>query len=404
MIPPPAADSRSVSIGLLGCGGRIRHVVQNLLRESGGRIHLVAAYDPDLGAIQTLRETFGTVIDAAASEEALINQSDWVFIGSYNAEHAHQAITALRCGKDVFCEKPLATTLEDCLAVRDAVTDSGRIFSFGLVLRFAPLYRKVQELLASREIGTLVSFEFNETLPFNHGGYIFGNWRRHSALAGSHMLEKCCHDIDLANWLVESLPVRVASFGGRDFFKTKNRHHVDRIGPDSQGKPAFQTWADPHRVNPFNDDADIMDNQVAILEYANGVRCTFHTNCNAGLPERRFYFCGSEGSLRADLYQGKIEVNRIGHESKTEIYDLGFAGGHAGGDEVMAKALADSLLNRQAPFATVEDGIRACLVAFALDEAAEKKCVVDLSPHWKTIGVDPSATTLGRNCGGVHRE
>ena len=379
--------TRSVSIGLLGCGGRLRHVVGNLLWESGDRVRISSAFDPDPLAIESARQTFGEGVEAASSEKDVIDRSDWIFIGSFNGEHARQAIAALRAGKDVFCEKPLATTLEDCLAVRKAVNDSGRTFYFGLVLRFAPLYRKVRELLTSGVIGNLVSFEFNETLAFNHGGYIFGNWRRQRRLAGSHMLEKCCHDLDLANWLVGSLPVRVASFGGLNFFKPENQHHVDRIGPDSHGKPAYQTWADPHRISPFTASAEILDNQVAILQYANGVRCTFHTNCNAGIPERRFYMCGSEGTLRADLYQGTIDVSRIGHESKIETYNLGFAGGHAGGDEVMAKALAKSLLEGEAPRATVEDGLRACLVAFAVDEAADNSRVIDLSPRWKAAGI-----------------
>jgi predicted dehydrogenase len=376
-----------VSIGLLGCGGRLRHVVGNLLRESGDRARLVAAYDPDPRAIESLRQTYGAGFEAATTEKEVIDRSDWIFIGSFNNEHARQAISALQAGKDVFCEKPLATTLEDCLAVQKAVRDSGRTFYFGLVLRFAPLYRKMRELLTSGAIGSLISFEFNETLAFNHGGYIFGNWRRQRTLAGSHMLEKCCHDLDLANWLVESLPVRVASFGGLNFFKPENRHHIDRIGPDSKAKLAYQTWEDPHRINPFGDGAEIMDNQVAILQYANGVRCTFHTNCNSGIPERRFYMCGSEGALRADLYQGTVEVSRIGHENKIETYPVGFAGGHAGGDEVMAQALAKSLLEGEAPRATVEDGLRACLVAFALDEAADNSRVVDLLPRWKAAGI-----------------
>ena len=379
--------TRPVSIGLLGCGGRLRHVVGNLLRESGDRVHLVSAYDPDPLAIESLRQTFGDAVAVATSEKEVIDRSDWIFIGSYNGEHARQAIAALKAGKDVFCEKPLATTLEDCLAVREAVSDSGRTFYFGLVLRFSPLYWKVRELLTSGVIGSLISFEFNETLEFNHGGYIFGNWRRQRALAGSHMLEKCCHDLDLANWLVGSLPVRVASFGGLNFFKPKNQHHVDRIGPDSQGKLAYQTWEDPHRISPFSEGAEIMDNQVAILQYANGIRCTFHTNCNSGIPERRFYMCGTEGALRADLYQGTVEVSRIGHKSKIETYNVGFAGGHAGGDEVMAQALVKTLLEREAPRATVEDGLRACLVAFALDEAADNSRVVDLMPRWKAAGI-----------------
>jgi len=255
------------------------------------------------------------------------------------------------------------------------------------VLRYSPLYGKIHELVAAGRIGRIISFEFNETLGFNHGGYIFGNWRLKNANAGSHLLEKCCHDLDLANWITGSLPVRVASFGGRDFFVPENAHHMERIGPNAEGKPAYGVWALPGWVNPFSDEIDIMDNQVAILQYANGVRATFHTNCNAGLPERRMYLCGTEGALRADLWTGIIELQRIGHDSKIERIDTGAAGGHGGGDEVMAEGLAGTLLEGRAPLASVEEGVRSCAVAFAIDRALAEGRVVDLASWWKSAGI-----------------
>src|SRR5206468_7637583 len=128
----------------------------------------------------------------------------WIMIGSPNNLHCKHAVAALRAGKHVFCEKPLATTLDDCLAIRDAVHASGRQFVVGFTLRYSPFYREVQRLVASGTIGKLISFEFNETLEFNHGGYIHGDWRRLTRLSGGHLLEKCCHDIDIANWIVGS--------------------------------------------------------------------------------------------------------------------------------------------------------------------------------------------------------
>ena len=90
---------------------------------------------------------------AVASEEALARhaEADWIFIGSWNAFHARQAIAALGAGKNVFCEKPLATTLEDCLAVQRAVRNSGCVFAFGLVLRYSPHYQKIRELVQNVE-------------------------------------------------------------------------------------------------------------------------------------------------------------------------------------------------------------------------------------------------------------
>ena len=382
--------SKSVRLGVIGAGGRMRTILRGLLREAAkDSIRVTAVYDPDAGSHQAMRAELGQDFESVASEEALARHPDvdWVFIGSWNNVHARQAIAALEAGKHVFCEKPLATTFEDCLAIRDAVRKSGKVFAFGLVLRYSQHYQKVRELVASGVVGEVISFEFNETLGFTHGGYIFGNWRRKSAYSGSHLLEKCCHDIDLANWIMGRLPIHVASFGGTDYFLPKNEHHIARIGPDANGVAAYAGWADPHRVSRFSEGADIVDNQVAILQYSGGVRATFHTNCHAAIPERRFYICGSEGAIRADAITGDIEWKRIGHDTKLERFNSGFAGGHAGGDEMMAKGLVDTLVHGREPLALVEDGIRSCVVAFAIDEAMRQKIIVDLKPWWDAAGI-----------------
>ncbi|MFA7232870.1 MAG: Gfo/Idh/MocA family oxidoreductase [Terrimicrobiaceae bacterium] len=385
-----AAPQKNVNVGLIGCGARLRSVLKEIAgHDPGNRIHFVSAYDPDPDSIGAVREQFGPGCRNSPSEKTLLADPDieWVFIGSWNCHHARQAVLALGAGKNVFCEKPLATTLEDCLAIRDAVHKSGKTFAFGLVLRYSPHYQRIMEVVRSGAIGRIVSFEFNETLPFNHGGYIFGNWRRKRENAGTHLLEKCCHDIDLANWIIGSLPVRVASFGGRDFFTPGNARLMEQIGLDENGRSAYCSWPDPHRCNPFDDKADIFDNQVAILQYANGVRGTFHTNCNAGTPERRFYLCGTEGTLRADLCASTIEVQKIGWASKIEKTDTHVEDGHGGGDQQMGEAMVETMLCGVPPLASCEDGIKSAIVAFGLDLAADEGRVVDLVAMWRRAGI-----------------
>jgi predicted dehydrogenase len=387
-----------IGIGLIGAGGRLRYVVAGLLRESGGKIRVAAIYDPDPIALEKSRLEFGGDWEECGSEEAVISHPgvEWVFIGSPNARHSRQAVLALEAGHDVFCEKPLATNLEDCLAVRRAVQQSGRTFAFGLVLRYSPHYQKVKELLNAGAVGEILSFEFNETLDFNHGGYIFGNWRRKQGEAGSHVLEKCCHDLDLANWLVESIPVRAASFGGRRFFIPENAHHIERLGVDANGKKAYWGKSNYHSIDPFSEGADILDHQVAILEYENKATATFHTNCNAGIPERRFYICGTEGAIRADMLKGCIEWRRIGHDTTIETVGTGVNDGHGGGDEMMAAGLARTLLDGAPPLATVEDGIRACVAAFGIDQAVDEGRVVDCRPMWDVVS---SPARVGADAG-----
>jgi predicted dehydrogenase len=381
-----SSSQSPIKIGLVGAGNRLRSVVELVLQESRGRVVVAAVHDPDPISVNAVRNSFGAGITAFESLEALLRSDvDWIFIGSFNCHHAEQAIAAMRAGKNVFCEKPLATTFEDCLRIRQVERETGRTFSFGLVLRYSPFYRKLKQLVEEGAIGRLISFEFNETLSFNHGGYIFGNWRRHRHLAGTHVLEKCCHDLDLANWITGQLPIRVASFGGRDIFVEANQDLVAKVGPGPDRAPAYSAWDDPHRVHPFSDGASIFDNQVAVLQYTGGVRATFHTNCNTAIHERRFFLCGTEGTIRGNAYTGIIEHQRIGWDTRPEVIDTGVGGGHAGGDEVMAQRLVETLTTGAPPLATSLDGLRACVTAFGIDESADHGRIVDLQPYWDAV-------------------
>ncbi|MEX0885035.1 MAG: Gfo/Idh/MocA family oxidoreductase [Phycisphaeraceae bacterium] len=371
-----------MKIGIIGCGGRIRGVVRQVLQHAP-EVEVAGVYDPAEASVAAAREAFGSEIAVHDSEQSLVDDASisWVFIGSVNHVHARQAVAALDAGKDVFCEKPLATTLDGCVAMRDAVHRSGRRFFVGFTLRYAPLYRRIRQLIDEGGVGEPISLEFNETLEFSHGSFIQQDWRRHSEASGSFLLEKCCHDVDIVNWLLGSRAARVASFGGLNFFKPGNEHHVERVGPNHEGQKAYHVWGHRRFGSPFIDDKDIIDNQVAILEYANEVRATFHTNCHSAFPERRLYIVGSEGAIRADLIPGVIEHRRIGWEQSKTVYHT-HGGGHGGGDAVMTREIAACMRGGMAPPTTVEDGLASAVTCLAIDEAMGTGRVVELAPTW----------------------
>lgn len=375
-----------VKVGLIGCGSRLSQVVEELLKASD-QVEISAVYDPNADSIkQTLRKFNPQAQVYLRIDELLENpEISWVMIGSWNNQHAEQIIAAFEAGKNVFCEKPLALNLEEGLRVRDAAEKSGKLFTLGFTLRYSPHYVRIKELIEEGCIGELVSFEFNETLDFNHGGYIHSDWRRKTKWAGSHLLEKCCHDIDIANWIVGSRVVRAASFGGCDFFTPANAHHKTRLGQDLEGRDAFCTWNKNQWGNisdPFNEDKDILDNQVAILQYANGVRATFHTNCMTAIPERRLYLCGTEGSIRADVLTGVIELCRTGFDARVDRFDTGSQGGHGDGDGILGESLAASMVHGELSRSPLQVALDAAITVFGIDEAQREGKTVDLRSMW----------------------
>ncbi|TVQ23722.1 MAG: gfo/Idh/MocA family oxidoreductase [Spirochaetaceae bacterium] len=380
---PMSADSDRVGIGVIGCGGMGMAIVSRVLARDK-RFEVTAVYDPDERSVARALGEISTHPDVCTDHRAVVDRPDvnLVMIASWNRFHADQTVDAFHAGKHVFCQKPMATTIEDCARMQRAWRESGAKFTLGFTLRYAPHYRKIQQLVASGAIGDLISLEFNETIDFNHGGYIMGDWRRLRENAGTHLLEKCCHDIDLINWITASRAKRVASFGGLDFFVPEGESHIERIGPSPDGKEPFQTWRSLVGKNPFTSDKDIFDNQVAIIEYDSGVRAAFHANSMSAIPERRMYLQGSEGAIRADLRTGTIELRKIGWDTPTLDEGLGRTDGHGGGDDILADELVASTLHGTEPSAGVLEGLESTATCLAIDEAADTGQVVGMGRYW----------------------
>jgi predicted dehydrogenase len=377
---------KKIGIGVIGCGGRIRGVLDNLLNATHG-VEVRGVYDPDPAAIAniTTHQAPGAVVYADYQTLLSDPHIDWVMIGAINCYHAEETIAAFAAGKHVFCEKPLATTLKDCLAMRAAWRASGKMFVIGFTLRYSPHVRKVKALLEEGVIGDIISMEFNETLEFYHGGYIHGDWRRHTALSGTHILEKCCHDIDMINWMVGSRASRVASFGGLNYFTPGNAGEWERLGFNDDGVVnRMKGWDTRGKINPYTAEKDIVDNQVAIIEYANQVRASFHASCLAALPERRSYICGTEGTLRMDVNTGVIEYRRAGLATPTVDASTGLLGGHKG-DPVLADDLTACMLRNEPSRSTLDAGLDAAVTCFAIDEAMTTGTVVSLDEYWARV-------------------
>lgn len=169
------------------------------------------------------------------------------------------------------------------------------------------------------------------------------NWRRHHDIAGSHFLDKCCHDMDILCWLLESRPTKVCAMAGNDIFIPKNAPIRDKLRQESTPphESLFCSWGSWENVDPFESDKSIEDNCVAIMQFENGARGMFHTNTSCPLVSRRLKICGLEGAIECELFSGKITVMRSSHNARPEKVMLGKMGSHGQGDVIMAAELID---------------------------------------------------------------
>lgn len=376
--------NQEIGVAVIAAGSRSRNVVRHLL-EDGATVSVKSVYDPDTAlAERAAKEWGGSPRICSGYEEAIETAGvDWVLVFSPNAFHREHIIAAFDAGKHVFSEKPLATTIDHCRAIHDAHTKSGLTFATGFVLRYAPLYRRVKQEIDAGTIGRILSIDANENIAPAHGAYIMRNWRRLAELSGPHILEKCCHDLDLLNWFVGSVPSRVAAFGNLDFFVPENaplraKYRVNEQSP-------FDGWADPHAVaDPFESDKTIMDTLVSIMQYRNGVKVQFQATMSNAIPERRMYISGTEGTIIAELYSGSLRVQRVGEPPREAEALTG--GGHGGGDDFIMKSLYETMVDGTPPLCSGEEGLQSAVVALAIDNAASGDGAFNLEPVWNELG------------------
>ena len=196
------------------------------------------------------------------------------------------------------------------------------------------------------------------------------------------MLEKCCHDIDFYSMITASRPTKVASFGSRRSFIPDN---LPAGSHEQYTKDRLNGWES--KSNVFDSDADIVDHQVAIIEYENKAVLSFHTNMKVPDEFRRFAVIGSSGMIEGDFVRGFIKA----HDENNNIlidenYGATFGKGiksHYGADNLMAKDINNYLLKnvKNLPVGVVEC-MEAGIVAIKIDEAKNTGKVIDLTRTW----------------------
>lgn len=236
------AYARAVSESTDGCIAAVADPVL-FKRQSLGRKYVWGAGDPQDGQAFTDWQNFVQCEHARRARERRGEQVapgiDGVFVCVLDEMHAEIVLGLQDLNLHIMCEKPLATTLNDCLKIYRSLKPSDlapakNIFSIGHVLRYSPHNMLLRKLLLEDEvIGDIISIEHTEPVGWWHfsHSYVRGNWRKESMTAPS-LLTKSCHDIDLLLWLLCSpassedpphLPSLVSSTGALTHFKPSRK-------------------------------------------------------------------------------------------------------------------------------------------------------------------------------------
>ena len=376
-----------MKIGAIGLGNRIAHVYHELSKINQDA-DLVAFVDPQpIGKDYAERNHFFPPQEYSSLNEMLLNEKlDLLMIGSPNHLHLDHIKIGLNAGIKIFAEKPIVIDEAQSFELARLLGEFGQDqVLVGLVLRYSQHARSVRELINKNVLGNIISIEASEHIMPWHGGFFMRNWRRKEKFSGGFMLEKCCHDIDFYNMIVGCRVKRVASFGGRSSFIPENKPEKNL---EEFTKYNLSGWEAKESV--FDSDADIVDHQVAIIEYENGATLAFHTNMRVPDEFRRFAVIGTNGMVEGDFVRGFLKA----HDQQNNVVleeDYGAAfgkeKGHYGADNLMLKDINQHLINSKKinlPVG-VKDCIEAGLIAMKIDESRKTGKIIDLTSSWSSL-------------------
>lgn len=199
MFERTSSSETGVRICVTGCG----HWGKNLARNFATLGHLHAICESDSARLESFAALYPQARPYARLEDAIADPDvDAVVLATPAEEHCRMALAALRGGKDVFVEKPLALDWQEGMEMVETARECGRILMVGHLLRYHPAILKVQELVAQEAFGR-IEYIYSNRLSM-------GKIRREENALWSF----APHDISVVLALTGQLPMQVIATGG----------------------------------------------------------------------------------------------------------------------------------------------------------------------------------------------
>lgn len=344
-----------LKIGIIGCGKitEVRHAPEYA---ENPNCQLVAFFDVVPERAKALAEQYGgTAYDSI--EALLASDVDAVSVCVANAYHAQASIQALKAGKHVLCEKPMATTPEDCEAMVAAAKAAGKFLMIGQNQRLAKAHVKAREIIESGEMGRVITFETHFAHPGPEG------W---TGVRDSWFFDK-----------------KVASFGvmaDLGVHKTDLIHYLT-------GKKIVRTSAVLATLDKtFSDGRPITvdDNAYAIYTMEDGVVGTMHvswTNYGNENNSTKMYMEGGVLRMYDDPKYSLIVEKRDGEVIPYELDLLTSNKEQTTGGRTstgVIDAFVESIITNTPPAISGESAMHAMKVVFANEQSAQLGKAVDV--------------------------
>jgi len=402
---------RPVELVMVGAGNR-GHLAYGAFAERNPDLaKFVAVVEPDdarrarfanANGIPADRQfrTWEDIAGRSPLAPALIN-------ATLEGDHRASTLALLAAGYDMLLEKPMAPTAGECLEIATAAETRGRLLQVAHVLRYAPFFLAVREVITSGRLGAIVSVDWRENLVYWHfaHSYVRGNWGN-TTRSSPMILTKCCHDLYLLVWMFGRCE-QLSSSGSLTHF-TK-----DAVGPEiperctdgcpiAEACPYFapRVYLDRLRENPssfavaavtldrtpegvmralqtgpygrcvYRCDNDAVDHQVVLMRFASGLSVSLTMQGSSHLEGRTIRIDGTRATLLANEARGEMEIHDHRTGQAERIAKPKGVGGHGCGDEGLMRAFVGAIQGDRASVLTsAREAVASHLMAFAAERA-----------------------------------
>lgn len=401
------------TVSIIGVGGRGGYAYGMLLSQLPDKFKIVALCDIKQEKLSYFSEKFGVGKENLFADEDSFfekKRSDVLIIATQDRDHIRHATKAFNLGYDILLEKPITSDrkeMNDLLQLQEKTNCKALVCH---VLRYAPAFVKVGELINKGAIGRLVSINAIEQVGYFHQAqaYVRGYWRREEDSAPM-ILAKCTHDLDLIQFYANSACESISSVGDLTYFKEENApsgsadrcvnckyqntcpysaktqyldnwlkvrtdihpYTVPCLAPITEEKMRLAISEGPYGKCVWRCDNDVVDHQLTQMSFKNGVKATLTMMAFTRFGGRRMEFFGTEGQITLDEYRNFIRVGTFGEtEYEIKISDLSHTDlVHGGGDFGLINTLYDMLTGKVSTKTSLTNSAESHLMGIAAEES-----------------------------------
>ena len=338
--------------------------------------------------------------------------ADAVIITTPDNLHYGPCMAALKMGYHVLLEKPISPSEKECRDILNLAKSSGKVVGVCHVLRYAPYFVKLKELMNNGSIGEVVSIQHMEPIMNVHmsHSYVRGNWHN-SKETTPIILAKSCHDLDILRWMVGKKCERIQAFGDLKWFKQQNApqgstdrctngcaveatcpysalriyyrnrtwlHHFDLPENKDQQGEAIMNYLKNTNYGKcvYRMDNDQPDHYITNIQFADNVTASFSMEAFTPYEGRRTRVMGSMGHIVGDMTSFTITDFRTGKsEEWKETTDT-----HGGGDWRLVENWIEAVSKNDASLltSTIDQSIESHIMGFMAEKSRMGNKVMEI--------------------------